>query len=117
VALHRVKQFKDLELSYDAADASGMTVTFYTDMPSSGGTNIMALRKTLTFPQSSGRRTYTLPLDTASAYPEGTLYRIQVASAGVVKLYGGVMRVRGIGVYFDGANSESWRTQDIGIGI
>jgi hypothetical protein len=111
VALHRVKQFKDIELSYDAA--SGLTVKFYSDMP--GGA--MALRSTLSFPSSSGRRTYTAPLDSSGAYTEGTLYRVEVTSTGVARLFGGVVRARGIGVYIDGTQNERWQTQELGIGV
>lgn len=113
MSLHRVKQFKDIELSYDAP--VGLTLKFYTDMPA--GTPNMQLRATLSFPASSGRRTHTLPLDAGGSYPEGTLYRVEVTSTGVVKLYGGILRVRGIGVYIDGANGERWSTQESGIGV
>lgn len=105
-SLARVKEFKDIEISYDAP--SGFTLTFYTDMPGS----TLALRKTISFPASTGRRTYTAPLDGV----EGTLYYVSAASSGTVRLFWGVLRCRGIGVYFDGTQSEIWRTQPQPIG-
>lgn len=123
----RVKQFKDLELAYDCpapagqiASISGFSVKFWTDMP--GGA--MAVRATLTYPYSSGgRRTYTLPLDGI----EGTLYKVQVipntADAGSgrkadqVKLFGGVLRARAVGVYIDGSAGEIWDSTEQGVGI
>lgn len=107
MAFQRVKTFKDIELYYDAP--AGFSLVFYTDMPGSA----MAVRATLPFPASSGRRTHTLPLDGI----EGTLYRLKITSTGVVRLFGGVLRARAIGVYLDGANSEIWDTQEQGVGI
>ncbi len=112
MAFERVKQFKDLEFSYDAPN--GMTVKVYTDMPGS----TMALRKTLSYPATTGRQTKVMPLDQpAGVYVEGTLYRIEVTSTGVVRLFGGILRARPIGVYLDGGNGEIWQTQELGIGI
>ena len=114
VSLSRLKQFKDIELSYDSAAA--LTVKFYTDMPGS----VMALRKTLTFPLTSGRQTKTLPLDDTGGAPvEGTLFQVEITSTGVVRLFGGLVRVRGIGVWFDGGATpaERWITQPMGIGV
>jgi hypothetical protein len=112
VAFSRTKQFKDIEFSYDAP--SGFTLKFYTDMPGS----TMTERASLSFPSSTGRRTYTLPLvDGAGAHLEGTLYRVKITSTGVVRLFGGVLRARAIGVYLDGAAAETFETQEQGIGI
>jgi hypothetical protein len=107
----RVKQFKDLELSYDAP--SGLALHFWTDMPGSA----MADRVTLSFPATSGRQTKTLPLAAGGAQLEGTLYKCIVSSTGVVRLFGGIVRARPIGVYFDGAAGETWETQESGVGI
>jgi hypothetical protein len=109
MALQRVKQFKDIELEYEAVAA--MTVTFLTDMPGSA----MALRATLNFPLTTTRRTLTLPLDGI----EGTLFQVKIVSTAVVRLYGGVVRVKPIGVYFDGGSTpaEIWQTQEQGIGV
>ena len=107
MSLARVKQFKDIELSYESAAA--VTLTLYTDMP--GGS--LALRNTLTFPAASSRHTKTLPLDGT----EGTLYYVSASSTGVVRLYGGLIRVRGVGVYIDGAAGEVWTTQPSAIGM
>jgi hypothetical protein len=97
----RIIEFKDLEMDYDAV--SGMTVTLSTDQPG----NAMGVRKTLSYPSSSGRRVHTLPVDGAS----GNLYSVKATSTGVTKLYAGVLRGRAIGVYFDGANGEFFETQ------
>ena len=107
--LQRVKQFKDIEIEYESV--SGMSVLFYTDMPGTA----MALRATLAFAATTTRRTLTLPLDGI----EGTLFQVKITSAGVVRLYGGVVRVKPIGVYFDGGSTpaEIWSTQEQGIGV
>jgi hypothetical protein len=124
MAFQRVKQFKDIELSYDAP--AGLTLKFYSDMPgTSSGTNAaMALAATLTFPATTGRQTLTLPLDAGAtgataggAYIEGTLYRVVITSTGIVRLFGGLVRARAIGTWFTGVNQESWTTQEQGIGI
>ena len=124
MAFQRVKQFKDLELSYDAP--SGMTVKFYTDMPgtSSGTNGAQALACTVNFPATTGRQTFTMPLDAGSSassaaqnYIEGTLYKVLITSTGVVRLFGGVVRCRAIGTWFNGANAESWNSQEQGVGI
>ena len=108
MSLARVKQFKDVEISYEAA--SGFTFKLYTDMPGSS----LALRATISFPASSGgRRTYTAPLDGI----EGTVYQPEITSTGVVRLYGGQIRVRGIGEYIDGANGEVWKPMPTSIGL
>lgn len=95
---HRIKEYKDVQLEYDAV--SGLTFKFSTDMPG----NALALRKTLSFPASSGRKSFTLPLDGT----EGNLYQPRIESSGVVKLYAGMIRMREIGTYFDGAQGEFW---------
>lgn len=96
-------------MSYDAP--SGFSLVFSTDMPGAA----MAARATLAFPASSGRRTHTLPLDNI----EGTLFKVKVTSTGVVRLFGGVVRVKPISVYFDGGSTpaEIWQTQEQGVGI
>ena len=126
MAFNRVKQFKDIELVYDAP--SGLTLTFYTDMPGASGAaqGAMTLRVTLTFPATTGRQTLTLPLDGsatggAGSAPynpiEGTLYKVSVASTGVVRLFAGLVRARPIGTWLNGANNEVWTMQEQGIGI
>lgn len=118
MAFQRVKQFKDIELSYDSPAA--VTVKFYTDM-TAGVQGPLALQKSLNFPATSGRQTLALPLDTSgpATYVEGTLYRVEVTGAGVVRLYGGLVRARAIGVWFNGASTppESWSSSEQGIGI
>lgn len=107
----KVNQFKDIELEYDAP--AGFTLLFSTDMP--GGA--MATRKTITVPLSTGRKTGTFPLDTTGVMPEGTMCKLSASSTGVVRLFGGHIRVRNIGTYFDGSNSETWETQEITLTI
>jgi hypothetical protein len=126
MAFQKVKQFKDIELVYDSVAA--LTVKFYTDMPGTSGAaqGTMTLRATLTFPATTGRATYTAALDdgstgangTAPFNPiEGTLYKVVMTSTDVVRLFGGVVRARPIGTWFNGANGEVWTTQEQGIGI
>lgn len=106
----RVKQFKDLMVDYDSS-AAGATVKTYTDMP--GGT--MSLRNTYILPQTTGRQTKNVPLDGI----EGTLIKFTFtpAGAGILKVYGGTLRMRPVGVYLDGANGETWSTQEMGFGV
>lgn len=121
MAFQRVKQFKDVEVHYDAPQ--GVRLIFYTDMPGSA----MAERKRFDLPASTGRKTFTVPLDGI----EGTLYKARwtaVRAGGInddsgsitskeLRLFGGVLRSRAIGVYLDTANGEYWETQESGIGI
>lgn len=107
--------FKDIELAYDAP--SGLTLKFYTDMPIEGTPGSLALRATLSFPATSGRQTCVLPLDTTGDPIEGTLYQIEITSTGIVRLFGGLLRVRGIGVWINGANGERWKTLPEAIGV
>lgn len=106
--MHRVKQFKDLTLKYDAP--SGMTVTIFRYLAGSGMTQ---WGQPLQFPPSTGTRTHTVPLDGLDAI----LIKLRVTSTGIVRLHGGVIRLRPLGVYFDGSNGEVWETQELGFGI
>jgi hypothetical protein len=121
MAFQRLKQFKDLEFSYDAP--AGMTVKFYSDIVA-GVQGPMALACTLAFAATTGRVTATLPLDAgatgataASPLIEGTLYQVVVTSTGIVRLFGGLVRARQVGTWFNGANKESWTSLESGIGI
>ena len=126
MAFQRVKQYKDIELSYDAP--AGLTLKFYTDMPgtSAGLNTTMVLAVTLAFPATVGRQTMTLPLDAGptgavpnAGYAEGTLYRVGILSTGIVRLFGGIVRARAIGTWLNGGTgvNECWSTQEQGIGI
>lgn len=110
MAMERVKQFKEMTVDYDAV--SGATLLVYTDLPGGG---VPALRRTLTLPSSTGRRTYTFPLDRIAdgGILEGTLIKFRMTSAGIVRLYSGVLRLRSVGVYFDGAVGELWDSQEL----
>jgi len=111
MGFERVKQFKDVTIDYDAV--SGATLLVYTDMPGAA----MAQRKSISLPSTSTRVTKSHGLDTDGVLPEGTLIRFKITSTGVVRLYGGVVRLRPIGVYFDGANGEFWETTEMGFGV
>lgn len=106
----RLKELKDLELFYDAAQI--LTMVVKTDF-AANVQGQLATAATLAFPASAGRSTYTLPLDNLF----GTLIQFAASSTGIVKLYGGILRARSIGVYFNGANNETWTSQPMGIGI
>lgn len=108
--VERIKQFKEVTFDYDAV--SGASLTAYTDLPGGGPT---ILRRTIALPAASGRRTFTAALDKVAdgGMLEGSLIRFRVTSAGIVRLYSGVLRLRSIGVYFDGAQGEIWETQDL----
>lgn len=110
MAFERLKELKDVELFYDAP--SGLSLLVYSDV-ASGTQGALALLTTLSFPATTGRQTYTLGLDGFF----GTLVRFKATSSGIVKLYGGILRARAIGVYFNGANGEVWTSQEMGIGI
>jgi hypothetical protein len=113
MAFERVKQYKDVEFEYDMV--SGGTLKVYTDMP---GTP-MALKRTKSIPASVGTRTYVFPLDEVAdgGILEGTLIKFRIESSGIVRLFGGVYRVRPIGVYFNGANGEIWETLELPLGL
>lgn len=102
-----VTQAKDLTFDYDAV--AGATLTVYTDLPGGGPTT---LKRTVTLPATTARATFTAPLD-IPAFLEGTLFRFKVVSAGIVRLYSGIVRIRRVGVYFDGSQGETWSTQEM----
>jgi hypothetical protein len=106
----RVKQFKQVMVDYDASVAGAIDV--YTDMP--GG--VMTDRKVaFPLPQTTGRQTKNVPLDGI----EGTLiqFKFTPGATGVMRLYGGTLQMRAVGVYLDGTNGEFWQTQPMGFGI
>ncbi|MBM3744161.1 MAG: hypothetical protein FJW34_00015 [Acidobacteria bacterium] len=105
--LERVKEFKDTTFKYDAPAGWALEIKRY--MTGTG----LTVWQTINFPASSGVRTYTAPLDGL----EAILIKLKAMSTGVVRLHGGVIRFRAIGVYFDGANGEIWETQELGFGI
>jgi hypothetical protein len=111
--LARVKQFKDVEFEYDAV--AGGTLFVYTDMPGVP----MALKRTMAVPASVGTRTYVFPLDEISqgTILEGTLIKFRITSTGIVRLFNAALRVRPIGVFFNGANGEIWETLELSFGI
>ncbi len=115
--LERVKQLKDIIIDYDCSGTGtpSLAVDVWTDMPGAA----MASRKSSTLASTSGRQTKVISLDNAGAYIEGTLVQVKFtpSATAVVRLYGATIRVRPVGVYLDGANSEFWKTQEIGFGI
>ncbi len=110
MSFERYKEAKDLGLEYDAI--SGLQMTVYGDV-AAGVQGAVASIAVLNFPATVGRQTYVLPLDNLF----GTLFRFKATSGGIVKLYGGYIRLRAIGVYFDGAHGEIWSSQEQGVGI
>jgi hypothetical protein len=103
---------KELSLEYQSNGAA--TLQWYTDMP--GGT--LAARKVpaVTLAStSSTRKTITIPLDGIEAtlyYPE-----ITPAAATQLRLFGGVVWLRPIGVYIDGSQGEVWKTAPLAVGV
>lgn len=106
----RLKQLKDLELWYDAP--SGLSMQVLSDVVGNAQ-GALATAATLSFPATTGRQTYTLPLDNVF----GTQVQFRASSAGVVKLYGGVLRALDIGVFFFGQNGEIWDSLPLNIGM
>jgi hypothetical protein len=107
----RVKQLKDLELWYDAL--APLTVTILTDMTGNTAQGPLTTSTVLTFPLTSGRLTYTLGLDGIYC----TQIDIKIASTGRVILFGGVLRVLDVPVYFYGQNGEIWDSLPMNIGM
>ena len=107
----RVCQFKDALIEYDMV--AGGTLKVYTDMP---GTP-MALKRTMTIPVSVGTRTHPFPFDlvTDGGILEGTLIKFRIESLGIVRLFSGVIRVRVLGCYFNGALGEVWETIEMSL--
>jgi hypothetical protein len=108
--MEKLKEFKDVELYYQALSPVNLLV--YTDIVG-GVQGAVTLAATLVYPATVGRQTLTLPLDDIF----GTLIRFKATSAGIVELFGGIYRAKAIGVWFNGARGEFWSTQDEGIGI
>jgi len=106
----RLKEFKDVELYYDATQP--LTLYVYSDVVGAVQ-GALAIAATLTFPATSGRQTYTLPLD--GIY--GTLTRFRAVSEGRVILFGGVMRVKDIGTFFFGQHGEVWDSGPLSVGM
>jgi len=112
LAFRRVWQFKEVVFDYSSNNSS--TFQLYTDLP--GGA--MAARKGAGVTMAStsdGRKTLPIPLDGI----EGTLYRPEIipGATTVLRLYGGTIWVRPVGVYLDGSLSEKWTTQEMALGV
>lgn len=103
-----VNQYKDVVFEYDAA--ASWTLKVYTNLP---GT-VMTLRRTITMPSSTGRRTFTANFeDLSNAVIEGTLIMFRAEATGVVRIFRAVLRHRRLGVYFDGSLNEIWETLEL----
>ncbi len=112
MAMVRVKLLKDLELWYDAVDT--LSVQIYTDMTGNTVQGALATAgSALVYPATSGRQTFTLPLDGIYC----TQVQIKISSAGRVILFGGVLRVLDIPVFFFGQNGEIWDSLPMNIGM
>lgn len=111
----RILQYQKIELEYDAP--LGATLKFFTDLPG----HVLALRKTVALPATASRRAYPIPLHPVphdGTYPEGPTFRVRVEPNGAtesdtVRLYGGRIFLRPLGVYIEGAAGEIWETLDI----
>jgi hypothetical protein len=107
----RLKQLKDVELWYDSLAA--ITLRVYTDMTGDTTQGTLALAATLTLPLTSGRATYTAPLDNIYC----TQIQFVASSSSRVILFGGILRVLDIGCYFLGQNGEVWDSTVMSIGM
>ena len=115
MAFERVKQFKDVTITYDAP--SGFTLKVYTDLPGGSMPAIASPRRSLSFPSSTGRKTYTATFDNSGSWLEGNIIRYRAESSGTVRLFGGSVLAREIGLYFDGGNGEVWDSGELTIGL
>lgn len=121
MAFRKVAQFKEVSLEY-VSPSGASTFKFSTDMP--GGE--IALRFTGPMPQTNPGHypettTFSL-VDNAGAPLEGTLYVPRVepfatSASGGTQLRSGVVYLRPIGVYLDGALGEFWDTMPISVGV
>ena len=110
MAFRKVWQFK--EATYDYSSNGDTAANFYTDLP--GGA--MASRDADTMPSTGNtRKTITIPLDGI----EGSLFRPELVpgAATQLRLFGGVVHARPIGVYIDGARGEIWTSQEMSLGV
>src|SRR5438128_830345 len=121
MAFRKVAQFKEMSLEY-VSPSGASTAKFFTDMPGKH----LALRITSTMPQTNADKTpntHTVSLVDGNGAPlEGTLYYPRVdpfatSGSGGTQLRGGVVWLRPIGVYLDGALGEFFETMPIPVGI
>jgi hypothetical protein len=124
IAFRKTAQFKEVSLEYVSASGAS-TFRFFTDMP--GGH--LADRTGVAgkpLPQTNPDRTpatVTIPLIDANGAPlEGTLFYPRVepfatSASGGTQLRSGVVWLRTIGVYLDGALNEFWETLPQSIGV
>lgn len=106
--LSRVKEFKDVVFGYEANGA--VLFEWKTDLPG----NAEAVRESKSGGDTSGeRQTLVLPLDGV----EGNFYRPRVTPQGatVCKLYWGRVRLKVIGVYLEGSQSEFFETDQLSL--
>lgn len=121
MAFSVVAQFKEVSLEY-VSPSGNSTFRFFTDMPGSHLTE----RISKALPQTNVDHTpatYTIPLVDANGAPlEGTLYYPRVepfitSAQGGTQLRSGVVWMRRIGVYLDGAKGEFFETLPIPVGV
>ena len=122
MAFSVVAQFKELSLEY-VSPSGASTLHFFTDMP---GSHLVDRTGAKTLPQTNADHspaTYTIPLVDGNGAPlEGTLYYPHVdpfatSASGGTQLRSGVVWLRRIGVYLDGAKGEFFETMPIPIGV
>lgn len=111
MAFRKVAEFKEVTLQYQSNGSS--TIQFYTDMP--GGALAVRLGAGVTLASTAGmRKTITVPLDSI----EGTEFYPVITPGGStqLRLFGGTVWLRPIGVYVDGSLGEIWSTPPLSIG-
>ena len=114
MAFRKVNEFKEITLVYSSNGAA--TLQFYTDMP--GNALAARLGSGVTLATSTNKRiTITVPLDGI----EGTEFYPQITPGASTqfRLFQGVVYLRPIGVYLDGAavpQGEIWSTVPIAPG-
>lgn len=82
------KLFRAISVEYRAP--AGATATVSTDLPG----DAIALRATLTLPESAGRRVITLPFVSGL---KGRIFKVRISGPGVVELYAASLYARRTG--------------------
>jgi len=122
MAFRKVAQFKEASLEY-VSPSGPSTFKFFTDMP---GGHLVERTGGKTMPITNADHTpntITFPLVDANGAPlEGTLYQERVdpfatSASGGTQLRSGVIWMREIGVYLDGALGEFFESLPHSVGV
>jgi hypothetical protein len=97
----RVNQLRGIQLDYDLPSGGSLTVS--SDLP--GGA--MTVRRTIALTATTDRTRIFIPLDTPTPV-EGGAFEFRITSAGVGRLYAGIVEARVVGAYIEGARGEYW---------